>query len=81
MWEFEIGSVKQLDYWLISRRTYNSLKSKRKRHIGLLRLLHPEELNEFINLSARIQSTLEILPRLDTIYKQIIAEIFKQSEF
>ncbi len=81
MWEFEIGSVKQLEYWLRSRRTYKSIKNKNKRHIGLTRPLHPEEFNEFIHLSTRIRSTLEMLPKLDTIYKQIIAEIFKQSEF
>jgi predicted helicase len=78
-WNFEIGSIKQLEYWLKSRKTYKS-PTRKKRHIGLLRPINKDELHEFLNLCTKIQTTINLLPKIDEVYKEIIAEIFKQSE-
>ena len=71
MWDFEIGGIKQLHYWLRSRRFISSAENKKKRHIGLLRPITIDELNEFLELCAKIRFTLDILPKLDKIFLQI----------
>jgi predicted helicase len=71
IWNFDIGGIKQLDYWLKSRRYKNNQKKRNKRHIGLTRPITKDELNDFLRLVAKIRLTLELLPKIDNLYKQI----------
>ncbi|MBN2156492.1 MAG: N-6 DNA methylase [Candidatus Lokiarchaeota archaeon] len=71
IWDFEIGSIRQLEYWLKSRK-YKSLNIQHnKRHLGLHRPLDESELKELLKLCSKIKLTLGILPKIDAIYKKI----------
>jgi hypothetical protein len=71
MWNYEIGGIKQLAYWLKSRRYFPPSVVRRKRHIGLSRPLINEELDNFLEICAKIRETIELLPKIDEIYKDI----------
>ena len=75
MWDFEIGSVRQLENWLISRiyRNPQSMNTSRvmKRHKGLNRALLKEELGEFLKICSSIKNTLNLIPKLDQVYAKI----------
>ncbi len=75
MWNYEIGSIQQIKQWLKSREFVDPKKvvnNKRiKRHKGLRRGLTKEELTEFLELCSIIKKTIEILPKIDEIYKKI----------
>jgi hypothetical protein len=71
MWDYEIGSVRQLEQWLESRRYVDPEDFSKKRHLGLRRALSAVEINDFIALCITIKRTLEILPEIDRIYRQI----------
>jgi predicted helicase len=71
MWDYNIGGIKQLNYWLKSRRYEKNQEKRKKRHIGLTRPITKNELDEFLRLIAKIRFTLELLPKIDNLYKKI----------
>jgi predicted helicase len=72
MWDFEIGSIKQIEQWLKSRKYVDPKKSHTKKpHHGLRRGLKDDEFNEFLELCYIIKKTLEIIPKIDEIYIKI----------
>jgi hypothetical protein len=80
MWEFEIGSIPQIQNWLISRKyvdpikevhDYQKDKTPRKRHVGLRRGLNSEDLQDFMELCVKIKRTIQLLPELDACYAKI----------
>jgi len=66
MWDFEIGGRQQLKEWLYDRK-YSS-ESKRG---TIPRPLNNEELEYFLKMCDAIKKTIELLPELDEIYKEI----------
>ncbi|MHA1339546.1 MAG: type ISP restriction/modification enzyme [Promethearchaeota archaeon] len=75
MWDFEIGSIKQIENWLDFRsfkeKIHSSNKTRYKRHKGLERPLNSEEVIELLRLCSIIKLTLDILPEIDEIYRKI----------
>jgi hypothetical protein len=71
IWNYNIGGIKQLEYWLKSRRCFPPTVIRKKRHIGLSRPLSDEDLSDFLEICAKIRDTIELLPKIDDIYKEI----------
>lgn len=71
MWNYDIGGIKQLEYWLKSRRCFPPTVIHKKRHIGLSRPLTDGDLGDFLEICAKIRDTIELLPKIDDIYKEI----------
>ena len=74
MWDYEIGSIRQLEFWLKSRVFKEKSDPNKKRHLGLSREITESELLEFLSLCAKIKYTLEMLPKIDGVYNQIDVE-------
>ncbi len=66
MWDFEIGGRQQLKEWLYSR-TYSNQSKKNT----VQRALNNKELDYFLKMCDAIKKTIELLPKLDEIYKKI----------
>lgn len=66
MWEFEIGSIPQLQQFLSSRKFSSDYKWN-----SLQRGLNLEELTYFLKMCTAIKKTIEILPKIDEIYNLI----------
>jgi hypothetical protein len=78
IWNFEIGSIKQLENWLEDRKYIGSgenCNTREKRHKKLKRALTPQEFEEFLRLCSINKNTLKILPELNKIYDYIDAKI------
>ena len=66
MWDFEIGGRKQLKEWLYARRF-----SENEKLNTINRAISNDELEYFLKVCVIIKKTIEILPDLDEIYKEI----------
>jgi len=66
MWNFEIGGRQQLKEWLYTRRFSENLKRN-----TIQRSLNNDELKYFLKMCDAIKKTIELLPELDELYKQI----------
>lgn len=66
MWDFEIGGRQQLKEWLYARRYSNEDK---KNYIQ--RPINNKELEYFLKICDAIKKTIELLPEIDTVYKEI----------
>lgn len=78
MWNFEIGSIRQIENWLEDRTFVDPQldnQKKEKRHKKLRRALTPQEFTELLRLCSKIKNTLDILPELDKVYEFIDVSI------
>ncbi|MBY8984352.1 MAG: hypothetical protein KGD65_04735 [Candidatus Lokiarchaeota archaeon] len=66
IWNFSIGSIKQIDQFLKSRK-YNSFQ----KYNTLQRGLNHKELVYLLKMITAIEKTIELLPQIDHIYNQI----------
>ncbi|MFX1479333.1 MAG: type ISP restriction/modification enzyme [Promethearchaeota archaeon] len=66
MWDFEVGGRQQLKEWLYDRRYSSEPKSN-----TISRPLSNDELDYFLKMCDAIKKTIELLPKLDEIYKKI----------
>lgn len=66
IWNFSIGSIKQIEQFLKSRK-YNSFQ----KYNTLQRGLNHKELVYLLKMVTAIEKTIELLPQMDHIYNQI----------
>jgi predicted helicase len=66
MWNFSIGTINQIEQFLKSRKFTAS-----ERYNLLQRGLNHDELVYFLKIITAIEKTIEILPRIDEVYKKI----------
>ncbi|KKM79968.1 hypothetical protein LCGC14_1344590 [marine sediment metagenome] len=66
MWDFEIGGRQQIKEWLYNRRYSSEPKNN-----AISRPLNNKELDYFLKMCDAIKKTIELLPELDEIYKEI----------
>lgn len=74
IWDFEIGSIQQIENWLEDRKYLDPQiedNKKEKRHKKLRRALYPQEFTELLRLCSIIKNTIDLLPELDKIYNLI----------
>ena len=66
MWEYTIGSIKQIQQFLNSRR-FNPVQ----KYNSLQRGLNHEELIYLLKMITAIEKTIDLLPKIDKLYRKI----------
>jgi len=66
MWNYSIGSIKQIQQFLNSRK-FNPVQ----KYKSLQRGLNHEELEYFLKMITAIEKTIDILPKIDRLYNKI----------
>ena len=74
MWDFEIGGFQQLKTWLYNRRyrpvSLLPAKGKKRKLKQMSRPLNSKELDYFLDMCYAIETTIELMKKLDVLYKR-----------